>query len=222
MEEVLTYWPILLKGTITTVELTLASAVLAVVISFVVGLSRISKYRTVRVAATIYLEFFRGTSALVQLFFMFYVLPLWGLAFAPLTAGIIACGCNLGSYGSEVVRGAVLAIGKEQHEAAAALNYNTYQKYRYVILPQAIPIMIPTFGNLLIELLKLTAVTSLITISDLTFMAQIIRAQTALTLEPFLVILVIYFAIASVLLSGVNFVERRFSKGRQSILANGN
>ena len=173
-------------------------------------------------AATIYLEFFRGTSALVQLFFMFYVLPLWGLVFAPLTAGIIACGCNLGSYGSEVVRGAVLAIGKEQHEAAAALNYNTYQKYRYVILPQAIPIMIPTFGNLLIELLKLTAVTSLITISDLTFMAQIIRAQTALTLEPFLVILVIYFVIASILLSGVKFIERRFSKGRQSILANGN
>ena len=119
------------------------------------------------------------------------------------------------------MRGAVLAIGKEQHEAAAALNYNTYQKYRYVILPQAIPIMIPTFGNLLIELLKLTAVTSLITISDLTFMAQIIRAQTALTLEPFLVILVVYFVIASILLSGVKFIERRFSKGRQSILANG-
>ena len=87
MEEVLAYWPILLKGTITTIELTLASAALALVISFVVGLSRISKYRTVRVVATIYLEFFRGTSALVQLFFMYYVLPLWGLVFAPLTAG---------------------------------------------------------------------------------------------------------------------------------------
>ena len=221
MEEVLSYAPLLLKGTIMTVELTLASAVLALVISFVIGLSRISRFRYVRVAATIYLEFFRGTSALVQLFFMYYVLPLWGVVFAPLTAGILACRCNLGSYGSEVVRGAVLAVGREQHEAAIALNYNTFQRYRYVILPQAIPIMIPTFGNLLIELLKLTAVTSLITISDLTFMAQIIRAQTVLTLEPFLVILVICFVIASILVSAVKYIERRFSKGRQTILASG-
>ena len=217
MEEVLPYAPLLLKGTIVTIKLTMASAVLALVISFVVGLSRLSRFRSVRVVAIVYLEFFRGTSALVQLFFMYFVLPLWGVTFEPLTAGIIACGCNLGSYGSEVVRGAVLAIGRGQHEACVALNYSTYQRYRHVVIPQAIPIMIPTFGNLLIELLKLTAVTSLITISDLTFTAQIIRAQTALTLEPFLVILVIYFLISTILLGGVNLIDRHFAKGRQTV-----
>ena len=76
----------------------------------------------------------------------------------PLTAGVVACGLNVGAYGSEVVRGAILAVSKDQHEAAKALNYSTIKKYRFVIIPQAIPIMIPTFGNLLIELLKLTAV----------------------------------------------------------------
>ena len=93
------------------------------------------------------------------------------------------------------------------------------KKYRYVIIPQAIPIMIPTFGNLLIELLKLTAVASLITISDLTFMAQIIRVQTALTLEPFLLILVIYFIIATVLVQIVDLIAKKFSKGRNIMTA---
>ena len=219
MEEILEYSPILITGTITTIQLTLASALLALVVSFVVGLSRFSRLRTVRVAAIIYLEFFRGTSAIVQMFFMFFVLPLFGITFPPLLAGILACGLNLGSYGSEVVRSAILSVSRGQHEAALALNYTNYQRFRYVLIPQAIPVMIPTFGNLLIELLKLTAVASLITISDLTFMSQIIRVQTALTLEPFLVILVIYFIIASVLVWFTKLAERKFSKGRHTITA---
>jgi polar amino acid transport system permease protein len=219
MEQILEYSPILIQGTITTIELTLASAVLALIISFVVGLARFSSLRMVRVAAIVYLEFFRGTSAIVQMFFMFYVLPLFGVTFPPLLAGILACGLNLGSYGSEVVRSAVLSVSRGQHEAAVALNYTNYQRFRYVLIPQAIPVMIPTFGNLLIELLKLTAVASLITISDLTFMSQIIRVQTALTLEPFLVILVIYFIISSVLVWFTKLIERKFSKGRHTITA---
>jgi len=222
MIKILEYYPILITGTITTIKLTIMSAILALVISFVIGLARISKYSTVRIFAIIYLEFFRGSSALVQMFFIFYVLPLWGIYFDALTAGVIACGFNLGSYGSEVVRGAILAIGKEQHEAALALNYSTYKRFRYIIIPQAIPIMIPTFSNLLIELLKLTAVASLITISDLTYMAQIIRVQTALTLEPILAILVIYFIISSVLLMIPNYFTRKFSKGRNPMLAGQN
>ncbi len=214
MDQILEYSPILIEGTITTIELTVASAFVALIISFVVGLSRFSRFSAVRISAIIYLEFFRGTSAIVQMFFMFYVLPLLGVHLAPLLAGIIACGFNLGSYGSEVVRGAVQSVPRAQHEAATALNYTTYQKFRYVLLPQAIPVMIPTFGNLLIELLKLTAVASLITISDLTFMAQIIRVQTALTLEPFVIIMVIYFIIASCLVGITDFIAKKITKGR--------
>ncbi len=221
MDQVLEYSPILIQGTITTIELTVASAIVALIISFVVGLSRFSRFAAVRIAAIIYLEFFRGTSAIVQMFFMFYVLPLLGVHLSPLLAGIIACGFNLGSYGSEVVRGAVQSVPRAQHEAAVALNYTTYQKYRYVLLPQAIPVMIPTFGNLLIELLKLTAVASLITISDLTFMAQIIRVQTALTLEPFLIIMVIYFIIASCLVGIVDFIAKKINKGRNITVRKG-
>ena len=219
MNEVLYFYPILIKGTITTIELTVLAAILALVISFIVGIARISSFKSIRVVAIIYLEFFRGSSALVQMFFIYFVLPMWGIYFDALTAGVIACGCNVGAYGSEVVRSAILAVDKDQHEAAKALNYSNYEKYRYVIIPQAIPIMIPTFGNLLIELMKLTAVCSLITISDLTFMAHIIRVQTALTLEPFLIILVIYFIIASVLVKIVDLIAKKFSKGRNIMTA---
>lgn len=222
MNQVLEFYPLLIKGTITTIELTILGAILALTISFIVGLARLSNFSIVRVIAIIYLEFFRGSSAIVQMFFIYFVLPMWGIYFDALTAGVIACGCNVGAYGSEVVRGALLAVSKEQHEASKALNYSNYKRYRYVIIPQAIPIMIPTFGNLLIELLKLTAVASLITISDLTYMAQIIRVQTALTLEPFLLILVIYFIIASILVKLVDMVSKKFSKGRNNMIAGEN
>lgn len=222
MNEVLAFTPLLIDGTITTIELTLASAALALVIAFIVGLARLSKYRAVRVLAIIYLEFFRGTSAIVQMFFMYFVLPLLGVYLPALLAGIVACGCNLGSYGSEVVRGSVQSVPREQREAARALNYNTYQMYRYVLIPQAIPVMMPSFGNLLIELLKLTAVASLITISDLTFVAQIIRVQTALTLEPLLVIMVIYFILSTILINFTGYIEKKLSKGRNTIAAGGN
>ncbi|MBL4733398.1 MAG: ectoine/hydroxyectoine ABC transporter permease subunit EhuC [Rhizobiaceae bacterium] len=221
MNEVLTYSPILIEGTITSITLTVASAILALLVSFIVGLARFSRLRSVRWSAVVYLEFFRGTSAIVQMFFMYYVLPLLGVNFSPIMAGILACGLNVGAYGSEIVRGAVQSVGRPQHEAAISLNYNSYQRFRYVLIPQAIPMMVPTFGNLLIELLKLTAVASLITISDLTFMAQIIRAQTALTLEPFLVILIIYFCISSVLIAITNYIGRKVSKGRDTIQAGG-
>ena len=223
MIQVLSEYRILfIDGTIITLKLTIMSAILALIISFIVGIARISKYISIRVIATIYLEFFRGSSALVQMFFIFYVLPLWGIYFDPLTAGVIACGCNLGSYGSEVVRGAILAVGKEQHEAALALNYNTYKRFRFVIIPQAIPVMIPTFSNLLIELLKLTAVTSLITINDLTMQAKTIQVQSASLLEPFLIILIIYFIISSIFLLITDFLAKKFSKGRNTMIAGEN
>lgn len=214
MQQMLEFTPMLLKGAGITIFITVAAAFLALTISFIVGLMRCSRNALVRGVGLVYLEFFRGTSALVQMFFMFYVLPLWGLTFSPMAAGILACGLNLGSYGSEVVRGAIKSVGKPQREAALSLNYTTFQLYRYVLIPQALPVMIPPFGNLLIELMKLTAVTSLITLTDLTFAAQIVRAQTGLTLEPFVVILIIYFVIASVLVAGVDLLTWHIARSR--------
>jgi polar amino acid transport system permease protein len=110
MNEVFIFWPIIIDGTLTTIKLTLASGVVALIISFTVGLARLSRHWVVRAIATIYLEFFRGTSAIVQMFFMYFVLPLLGVFLPALMAGIVACGFNLGAYGSEVVRASVQSV----------------------------------------------------------------------------------------------------------------
>jgi polar amino acid transport system permease protein len=181
--------------------------------AFVAGLGRLSRFVAVRSLATAYIEFFRGTSVFVQLFWAYFVLPMAGLTLTPLQAGILALGLNVGAYGAEVVRGAVVAIGQEQKNACIALNLTRYQRMRHVILPQALPLMLPTFGNNAIELLKGTAVVSLISLGDMTFQAQVVRSQTGNTLIPFATILALYFAMACLIAFGMRKLERRMSFG---------
>jgi polar amino acid transport system permease protein len=186
---------------------------LALAVAFLAGLGRVSRSLAARALATAYIEFFRGTSIFVQLFWAFFVLPLFGLPLTPLQAGILALGLNVGAYGAEVVRGAILAIPREQTEACVALNFTRWQRMRQVILPQALVLMLPTFGNNAIELLKGNAVVSLISISDMTFQAQVVRAQTGNTAVPFFTILVLYFVISTAISISVRSLERRLSAG---------
>ncbi|MFP4892988.1 ectoine/hydroxyectoine ABC transporter permease subunit EhuC [Paraburkholderia sp. EG304] len=211
------YLQLILQGARTTVELTLMGAVLALAMAFVAGLGRLSRFFVVRALATSYIEFFRGTSIFVQLFWAYFVLPMAGLTLTPLQAGVLALGLNVGAYGAEVVRGAVAAIGHEQRSACIALNLSRYQRMRHVILPQALPLMLPTFGNNAIELLKGTAVVSLISLGDMTFQAQVVRSQTGNTLIPFATILALYFGMACLISFGMRKLESRMSFGLDRI-----
>src|SRR5690606_21692695 len=134
---------------------------------------------------TVYIEIFRGTSLLVQIFWIFYVLPLFGLTLDKFIAGFIAVGMDLGAYGAEVVRGAIQAVPKGQHEAARAINMAPWTRMRRIILPQALLIMLPPWGNLLIELLKGTALVALIAVTDLMFEAKQINGTTFLSIQSF-------------------------------------
>ncbi|UVK48126.1 ectoine/hydroxyectoine ABC transporter permease subunit EhuC (plasmid) [Mesorhizobium sp. AR07] len=211
------YLNLILQGAVVTVQLTVMGAALALVMAFVAGLGRLSRFGAIRWLATAYIEFFRGTSGFVQLFFAYFVLPLVGVTLTPLQAGVLALGLNIGAYGAEVVRGAILSIGREQYEACTALNLGRWQGMRHVILPQALLIMLPTFGNNAIELLKATSVVSLISLSDLTFQAQVVRSQTGSTLMPFTTILVIYFILALIIAGGVRTLERRLARGLDGV-----
>ncbi|MER8785559.1 ectoine/hydroxyectoine ABC transporter permease subunit EhuC [Mesorhizobium sp. M1006] len=211
------YLNLILQGAVVTVQLTVMGAALALVMAFVAGLGRLSRFGAIRWLATAYIEFFRGTSGFVQLFFAYFVLPLLGVTLMPLQAGVLALGLNIGAYGAEVVRGAILAIGREQYEACTALNLGRWQGMRHVILPQALLIMLPTFGNNAIELLKATSVVSLISLSDLTFQAQVVRSQTGSTLMPFTTILVMYFILALIISWGVRTLERRLARGLDGV-----
>ncbi|GGD17552.1 ectoine/hydroxyectoine ABC transporter permease subunit EhuC [Aureimonas glaciei] len=217
MDMWLGYLNLILQGAVITVQLTIYGCAFALVVAFLAGLGRISSIGPVRWFSVAFIEFFRGTSIFVQLFWAYYVLPLFGLTMTPMQAGVLALGLNVGAYGAEVVRGAVMAIGREQREACIALNLSKMQALRHVILPQAVVVMLPTFGNNAIELLKATAIVSLISLSDMTFQAQVVRSQTGSTAFPFLTILVLYFAIASVISFGVRRLEKRLAHGLDGV-----
>jgi len=212
MSAILDFLPLLLKGAWVTIQITAGAALLGLVCAFASGLAAVSGSRATRAASIVYVEFFRGTSALVQLFWLFFALPLIGIRFEPIAAGIVALGLNIGSYGSEVVRGAIKAIPKSQYEATVALNMTPYRRMRSVILPQAVVGMLPPFGNLLIELLKGTSLVSIISIADLTFNAQVLRSAALPTLTVFLVVLAMYFVMAYTLTLGMKLLERRAAR----------
>ena len=219
MEMWLGYMRLILDGAWITIQLTVYGCAFALAVAILAGLGRISPLAPVRWISVAYIEFFRGTSIFVQLFWIYYVLPLMGFTFSPMQAGVLALGLNVGAYGAEVVRSAIQAVDEGQKEAAVAVNLTGYQTMRHVILPQAFVIMLPTFGNNAIELLKGTAIVSLISLSDMTFQAQVVRAQTGNTAIPFITILVLYFAIASVISFAVRSLEKRLSRGLDGVRA---
>jgi polar amino acid transport system permease protein len=219
MQDWFSYLPLMLGGAWVTVKLTVLGCIFALIIAFIAGLGRLSRRWFIRALATIYIEFFRGTSIFVQLFWAYFVLPLFGLSLTPLQTGVAALSLNVGAYGAEVVRGAVQSIGREQREACLALNLTRWQGLRHIILPQAFVIMLPTFGNNAIELLKGTAVVSLISLADLTFQAHVVRAQTGNTFVPFITVLVLYFAMASIISLAVRLLERHLTRGLDGLRA---
>ncbi|AKP89856.1 ectoine/hydroxyectoine ABC transporter permease subunit EhuC [Achromobacter xylosoxidans] len=201
--------PPLLEGLAVTLEIMAGAVVLAVPLALVAGVGRLSTVRPVRWLASIYVEVFRGTSALVQLFWFYFVLPLFGVQLPAMLVGIVVLALNAGAYGAEVVRGAIRAVPPGQREAGVALNLTRGQIMRRIVVPQAIPAMLPPAGNLLIELLKNTALVSLITITDLTFRGQLLRSETLRTTEIFTLMLLLYFAVALLITAGVRLLERR-------------
>jgi polar amino acid transport system permease protein len=212
MGDVLDSYQLLLKGAWVTVQLTVYGSALALVMALVFGLAGTSRSRAVRALNRVYVEFFRGTATLVLMYWFFYALPLIGFRFTPMFAAVLALGLNVGAYGAEVVRGAINAVPRAQFEATVALNFTPWQRMRRVLLPQAVALMLPPFGNLLIELMKGSAIVSLITIGDLTFRAKQIQSSTGETLWTYVAILLMYFVIAQVLQLFVRYAERRVDR----------
>jgi polar amino acid transport system permease protein len=206
--------PQLLKGAAVTLKLCLMTAVLGFVLSFVVAFARLVPVPLLRAVTAIYVEVLRGTSAIVQLFYLFFIMPAFGISMGATTTAVVGLGLNMSAYGSEIVRGGLLAIDKSQHEAAAALGLTRMQAYRWVIIPQAIVIMLPSFGNLLIELVKATSLVSLITITELTFSGRQMVVTTGRSFEVWGLVLVLYFCMAYPLTWIVRLAEKRAARFR--------
>lgn len=216
----LNYIAPLLEGAWVTIQLTIISTLGGAFFSFLFGMGRLSSSRTMRYLSVGFIEVFRGTSLLVQLFWLYFALPLIGeaigvnLRLPPVAAGALALSLNIGAYGAEVVRGALQAVPREQHEVAKSLDFTPRQTLWRISLPQAIPEMMPSFGNLAVQNLKDTALVSLISLGDLAFKAEQIRNFTQDSTTIYSILLLMYFGMALVLTAVMKLLERSVGRWR--------
>ncbi|MFF7387035.1 ectoine/hydroxyectoine ABC transporter permease subunit EhuC [Streptomyces scabiei] len=207
-------WELVLRGVWVTLQLLVFGALLATVVSFVVGIARTHRRWIVRFVAGLYTEVFRGTSALIMIFWVYFVLPLaFGWQLVPMWAGVLALGLTYGAYGAEIVRGALTAVDPAQREGGIALSFTPWQRMRLILLPQAVPEMIPPFANLVVELLKGTALVSVMGMGDLAFSGSLVRLALQESVEIYAYLLLIYFVIAFLLTRAMRVLERRLKAG---------
>ncbi|MBA3990496.1 MAG: ectoine/hydroxyectoine ABC transporter permease subunit EhuC [Propionibacteriales bacterium] len=215
MSTVFEYRELFIQGLQATALLTVLGLLLTLVVAFTAGLARLSRHWVLRAPSYVFVEVFRGTSMIVQLFWFYYALPQLGLQLTPLFAGVLVLGLNEGAYAAEVVRGTIASRPRGQTEACIALGLSPAQRMRRVLIPQSIPAMLPSFGNVFVDLLKATSLVSFITVSELTFLALDVRNNTGETTAVFLTMLVIYFALAMAIAMLTLLLERRFAIDRK-------
>jgi ectoine/hydroxyectoine ABC transporter permease protein EhuD len=207
------YLPDLLRGALISVELTVSVMALSLVFGLVVALARLARPKAVRVAATTYVEVIRGTPCMLQLFYIYFVLPAFGINIPPFAAGVVGLTVNYSAYLSEVYRAGIQAVARSQVEAALALGMSRRLMMRLVILPQAIRIVVPPLGNYFISLFKDTALASTITVKELIFSGQIIAATNFQYFTIFTLAGIIYLALSYPGSLGVQYLERRLRIG---------
>lgn len=193
LQALIEWIPNLWRGFQLTLLVTLLGALLMFVLAIVLGLMARSDRLAIRGVARTVIEFFRGTSLLVQLFWLFFALPLLGVRLDALLVGVLALGLNYGAYGAEIVRGSINAVPAPQWEAAIALSLSPWQRMRRVIWPQAVALMIPAFNNLFIQLLKSTPLLFAIALLDLMYYGEAFRLNGGNATAMYLALLAIYF-----------------------------
>jgi len=204
-----TYSDRFIDGTLITLGQFGLAVLVAIFAALISGLMKMAHSKTVRAAATVYIELFRGTSLLVQLYWFYFVLPLFGFTLEKFTAGFLTVGLCYGAYGAELVRGAIQSVPRGQWEAALALNMSPAQRMQRIILPQALVTILPPWGNLMIEILKGTALVSLISVADLMFETRQINNNTYLSAQAFGTALIIYYIFARFMLTPImRWLER--------------
>ncbi|MEN3268431.1 ectoine/hydroxyectoine ABC transporter permease subunit EhuC [Pseudonocardia sp.] len=211
MDNLGTFLSVLAQGLPETLIATAGGIVLTILLSFAAGLALLSPSRPVRVISRIYVEGLRGTSEVVQLFWLFFALPvLVGFEIVPIWGGVLVLGLNHGAYGAEIVRGAIQSVPRAQYEGALALSLSPAQRMFRVILPQAVVEMIPPFNNLFIQLLKSTSILSFVFISEITRQATqiLVPRFNPQVLQIFLLLLLVYLVLSLLITAGMRALER--------------
>ncbi len=206
--------PEILRGLGSTLAAVFWGMWIALMLGLFWALCRRSRSKLLSWPTTVFVEFVRSTPLLVQIYFVFYVLPSAGITLSPFLAGVIALGLHYSCYTSEVYRAGINAVPSGQWQAAKALNFTRWQTYRHVILPQAIPPIIPALGNYLIAMFKDTPMLSAITVLEVLQRAKIIGKETFRFLEPLTIVGVIFLLLSLVSGFAVSWLERRVKMER--------
>ena len=209
---VVTSFPLLLLGAGVTIKITAMSVALGVLIGLFVGIARICRVRPLRFLAAVYVDFFRGTPLLVQIFFFYFAVPvITGQRIDPYVAAVGSCGINSGAYVAEIVRAGIQSIDEGQMEAGRSLGMTWAQTMRYIIVPQAIKRVIPPLGNEFIALLKDSSLVSVIGFEELTRRGQLIIAKTYGSLEIWFSVAIIYLVMTLSISRLVAYLEKRYN-----------
>lgn len=202
----------IIAGLWMTLFLMVVGEVLALAAGLVAGLARLSKYRLVRAAAAVYVEFFRDTPFIIQLFWVYYCLPLLGIVLDEITAALICLTVYLGAYNAEILRAGIQSVQRGQILAARGLGMSHWLTLRRIVLPQAFRMMIPPLLSSFINLIKATSMCSTIAVFELTAVASHISARTFQSLEIFTAIGIIYFLIIHPFNLVVSRLETRWQR----------
>ena len=201
--------PGLLRGLVVTVEVTLLGSLLALMVGLLAAVARTSSFRPLRTATAAAIEFIRRTPLLVQLYFLFFLLPDIGLVLSPLAAGVIGLGLHYATYTSEVYRAGIGGVPRGQWEAAKACNLTAFQTWTRIILPQAVPPMIPPLGNYIIAMFKETPLLSAITVLEVMGEARSVANFSYRYLEPITLVGIAFLIVSLVAAALVRLIEHR-------------
>ena len=203
------FLPSLLQGALLTITVSLLAFGLALVFGLIIGIARISRLMPLRMLAACYIQFIRGTPLLLQLFFIYYVLPYVGIVLTPFISGAIGLTLNYAAYMAEVFRSGIQAIPKGQWEAGSSVGMSRRLLMRRIILPQAVRIIIPSLGNFFVSIFKDSALVSVITMRDLMFSGELLASATYKHFEIFTEVAVIYFLISYPTAKFVEWIEAK-------------
>lgn len=208
--------PVMLTGAGYTLLFAVAAMLGGLVIGFPTAVMRIAPWALLRWPATLYVSIMRGTPLLVQLFVIYYGLPSVGIEFTPVTAGVLALSLNAGAYLSESLRGAINSIGVGQWRASFSLGLTYGQALRFVVLPQALRVAVPSMSNTLISLIKDTSLVSVITMTELMLATKEVIASTFQPLPLYIAAAAIYWVLSLVFEQVQRYAERRLNRAHQT------
>lgn len=201
--------PRLAEGLVVTLQATVLGMAVALTLGLVLALARRSHHRLLAWPTSALVEFVRSTPLLVQIYFLFYILPDAGLRLSPLATGVLALGLHYAAYCSEVYRAGLESVPKGQWEAAVALNLSHWRTMKDIIIPQAIPPVVPALGNYLVAMFKDTPLLSAITVLELLQAAKLVGSETFRYVEPLTLVGVLFLILSLVSAAAIRWVEGR-------------